>query len=217
MPEKKPKMLWFRFARFCCRHFCRLFFKFDVTGKENIPRDGAFIVISNHQSFLDPLFCGVEIKRLMFFMARDTLFKGFFGKILTSVNSIPVRRGEADLTAIKTIIQKLRDGYGVCLFPEATRSEDGKISAFKPGFGLLCRRGNAAIVPAMIDGAFECWPRHKKLFTIGSRITVRYGKPLTAEQLKNMSDKDLADNLTNILRKMQNNCRLELKKEPYTY
>ena len=187
-------------------------------GKENIPEEGAFLLVSNHQSFLDPVFCGIALKRPLYFLARDTLFKNwFFGWLISSVNTIPVRRGEADLSAMKKIIGKLKEGNGVCLFPEATRSSDGKIAPFKSGFGLLCRRGQAAVVPVVIDGAFECWPRHKKIFSPGGRIVVCYGKCITAEQVKKMSDKELAENLTDTLREMQTKIRIKQGKEPYNY
>jgi 1-acyl-sn-glycerol-3-phosphate acyltransferase len=154
----------------------------------------------------------------LYFLARDTLFRNwFFGRLISSVNTIPVKRGEADLGAMKTVISKLKEGNGVCLFPEGTRTRDGKIAAFKPGFGLLCRRGNAAVVPAVVDGAFECWPRHKKIFSPGGRISVCYGELITAEQVRNMSDRELADHLTEVLRIMQNDCRAKQGKEPYKY
>jgi len=218
MSEKKPKMIWFRIARWMCKVFCKLFFKMRFYGKENIPAEEAFLLISNHQSFLDPVFCGISFKGPMYFLARHTLFKNkFFGGLIASVNTIPVRRGEADLSAMKTVISKLKAGNGVCLFPEATRSRDGKISAFKPGFGLLCRRGGAGIVPAVVDGAFECWPRDKKLPSIGAKIIVQYGEYVTAEQIKKMNDRELAEKLTDTLRRMQNDCRIKQGKEPYDY
>ncbi|MHC4070276.1 MAG: lysophospholipid acyltransferase family protein [Planctomycetota bacterium] len=201
-----------------CRIFCRLFLRLRVYGRENVPGQGALVLVSNHQSFLDPIFCGVPLKRPLYFLARDTLFTNkFFGWLISSVNTIPVRRGQADLSAIKTIITKLKEGNGVCLFPEATRTSDGKITPFKPGFGLLCRRGEAAVVPVAIDGAFECWPRHKKMFSPGKKITVCYGECITAEQVKNMNDRQLAENLTNTLRQMQNDCRMRHGKEPLKY
>jgi len=92
-PKKLPKMRWFRFARYMCRIFCGLFFRMRFYGLENIPQQGALLLISNHQSFLDPLFCGIRTGRPLFFLARDTLFKNwFFGPLLASVNAIPVRR-----------------------------------------------------------------------------------------------------------------------------
>ena len=187
-------------------------------GLENIPTEGAFLLISNHQSFLDPLFCGINTGRPLFFLARDTLFKNwFFGPLLVSVNAIAVRRGEADLGAIKKVIAKLKEGRGVCLFPEGTRTRDGKIAAFKPGLGLLCRRGSAAIVPVVVDGAFECWPRHKKIFSPGAEITVAYGKMNTADEISAISDEQLAEKLTATMRQMQKDYRVKHNKKPYDY
>ncbi len=218
MPEKKNKMIWFRFARWLCKIFCLLFFKFRILGRENVPGDGPLILVSNHQSFLDPVFCGIFLKRPLYFLARDTLFRNrFFGWLISSVNTIPVRRGQADLTAVKTIIGKLRQGGGVCLFPEGTRTSDGGISPFKAGVGILCRRGGATVLPVLIDGAFECWPRHKKIFTPGAKITVQYGKGISQEQVKKMNDRELAELLTETLRRMQTESRKERGKKPYDY
>jgi len=218
MLKERLNAAWFYVARLACRIFCWLFFSLRVFGRENIPGQGAFLLVSNHQSFLDPLFCGVRIKRHLCFFARSSLFgHWFFGRLLSSVNAIPVRRGQADLGAIKKIIGKLKQGKGLCLFPEATRTSDGKIAAFKPGFGLLCRRGNAAVVPVVIDGAFEAWPRHKKLFSPGRKIVVCYGQCMPAEEVKKISDRELAEKLTATLRQMQNDCRKRQGKEPYDY
>lgn len=217
MAKANERMLWFRFARMLCRIFCRLFLRLRVYNKENVPKQGAFLLVCNHQSFFDPVICGIRLKRPLFFLARDTLFKGLFGKLISSVNSIPVRRDEADLGAIKKIISKLKAGYGVCLFPEGTRTKDGKISPFKPGLGLLCRRGGATVVPVLVDGAFECWPRDKKLFSPWSKISVVYGEAITAEQVKQMGDKQFAEKLTNTLRQIQKDCREKNGKTPLDY
>ncbi|MHC4075245.1 MAG: lysophospholipid acyltransferase family protein [Planctomycetota bacterium] len=218
MSTENKSMRWYWFATTLCRWFCRFFLRLRYYGLENIPVNGGVVLISNHQSFLDPVFCGIELKRPLYFLARDSLFTdSFTGRLITSLNTIPVRRGQADLTAMKNVIGKLKAGFGVCLFPEATRTRDGKISPFKPGFGLVCRRGNAAVVPVVIEGAFECWPRHKKMPALGSKISICYGQAIPAEQIKTMTDRELADKLTAKLRQMQNDCRARMGKEPIKY
>ena len=212
-----PKMLWPRFARWLCKIFCRIFFRLHPAGRENIPDYGPLVLICNHQSFLDPVLCGIFVKRPLYYLARDTLFRGLFGRLLVSIQTIPVKRGEADLAAMRIVIGKLKAGHGVCLFPEGTRTSDGKITAFRPGFGLLCRRGNAAIVPVLMEGAYEAWPRNKKLFSPGGRICVQYGKCIPAAEVKKMDDKALAERLTDALRKMQNDCRVKQGKQPFDY
>ena len=195
-----------------------LLFRVRTYGRDNIPEKGAFILISNHQSYLDPMLCGGPIKRHLSFLARESLFNHWlFGRMISSVGTIPVKLGEADISAMRKIINVLKQDRGVCLFPEGTRSHDGKITALKPGLGLLCRRGGAAVVPVVIEGAFECWPRHKKIFSPGGSIWVQYGKAISAEQAKNMGDGKLAEVLTNTLRQMQNQIRVKHGKKPYDY
>ena len=123
------------------------------------------------------------ITRPCCFAARDTLFKiPIFGRIVHSVNAIPIRRGQADLTAMRMFVERLKDGYGLVLYPEGTRTQDGKIAEIKPGFSLLARRASVPIIPSVIDGAYECWPKHKKLFSPG-KVFVNYGVPIPPEKI----------------------------------
>ena len=217
MLKETLKARWFALARWVCRVFCILFFRLRTYGRENIPATGPFILVGNHQSYLDPIFCGAPVKRHMYFLARHSLFDNqFLAALLASVNTIPVKREKAEPSAIKEVIGKLKQGRGLCLFPEGTRTADGKIAPFRPGLGLLCRRTGAALVPVLIDGAFECWPRHKKIFSPGP-ITVRYGRAITTEKLKTISDRELAELLTDTLRRMQTNYRKNHGKKPYNY
>lgn len=194
-----------------------MFFRLRVYGRENVPSKGAFLLVSNHQSYLDPIFCGVPLGRQLSFLARESLFSNWlFGPLISSVNAIPLKLGQADTSAMRKVIRRLKEGRGVCLFPEGTRTSDGRITAFKPGFGLLCRRGGAAVVPVVVDGAFECWPRHKKIFSGGS-VSVWYGQAITAEQATDMGDDKLAEALTDTLRRMQTECRTRQGKKPYDY
>jgi 1-acyl-sn-glycerol-3-phosphate acyltransferase len=166
---------------------------------------------------MDPVFCGISVKRHVTYMARDTLFKNwFFGPLIASVNAIPISRDKPEIAVMRLVIDRLREGAAVCLFPEGTRTEDGRITPFKPGFGLLCRRSKAAVVPVLIDGAFECWPRHRKLFRPGT-IAVQFGKPLEPAQIAAMTNEQLADTVTQTLRQMQHEVRRKQGKPPYDY
>jgi len=209
--------IWFEIARWVCRIFCILFFDLRVYGRENIPKQEGFILVSNHQSFLDPLFCGVGMFRHLNFLGRDSLFSNrFFSMILSSVNTIPVRRGEADLSALREVIGRLRAGQGLCLYPEGTRSVDGRIGKLRGGFGLLSRRSGAVLVPTLVEGAFECWPKGKRLFSTG-RIVVCYSEPLSAKLVKSMNDKELVGLVTGRLRELQRDYREKEGREPFDY
>jgi len=216
--RKKLKAIWYHLARLMCCLFFRVFFRVRVYGKENIPRKGPFLLISNHQSYLDPVLCGMRVSKQLCFLARDSLFANrFFGSVIRSVNTIPVKRGSADVSAMRKIISRLREGYSVCLFPEGTRTSDGRVADFRPGFGLLSRRSGAPIVPMVIDGAFECWPRNKKFFSPWCEIDVCYGKCISADEVDKMSDRKLAESLTQTVRRMQTELRTRRGKEPFKY
>lgn len=215
--KEKLRSVWYELVSVVLTLLCKVFFRLRLFGRENIPKKGAFIIASNHQSYLDPILCGAPLRRQMHYLARESLFSNWFFRVLiTSVNTLPLKQGEGDLTTFRRVIELLKEGKGVCLFPEGTRTKDGRIEPFKPGLGLLCRRGNAAIVPTVIDGAFECWPRHKKMFSFGS-IWVQFGQAITAGQAKEMGDEKLAEHLTQTLRKLQNNLRIKHGKIPYNY
>jgi 1-acyl-sn-glycerol-3-phosphate acyltransferase len=217
MLKEKLKNSWHDLCRWLCKVFCRVFFSMQVSGLENVPLEEPFVLLCNHQSYLDPVFCGISLKRRLYYVARDSLFKNpIFGRLLLSVRVIPIQRGSADLSAIRKVIEKLKTGQPVCLFPEATRTSDGKISALKPGVGLLSRRSQSPVIPAVVEGAFECWPRNKKIFSPG-RIILCYGRPISAQEVKQLGDEGFAALLTDTLRKMQNECRVKQGKEPFDY
>ena len=209
---------WYELIRWFCRSVCAILFRWRCYDFENIPKEGPFLLVSNHQSFLDPIFVGSRPKRHICYLARDTLFNNwFFGPLIRTLYAIPVKRQHGDLGAMRKVIDVLKEGDGVCLFPEGTRTHDGRILPFQAGLGLLCRRGKASIVPVLIDGAYECWPRTQKLFKVGMPVTVHYGKAITAQEVKEMGDEKLAQHLTDTLRQMQNDSRIEKEIEPYNY
>jgi 1-acyl-sn-glycerol-3-phosphate acyltransferase len=217
MVRKYLKIAWYWLARFGCQVFCALVFRLRVQGRENVPKGGAYILAGNHQSYLDPVFCGVGIRRRLCFVARDSLFIFKpFGWLIHSLDAIPIARDKPDLVAMRAIIARLKEGEAVCLYPEATRTADGKIVPFKAGFGLLCRRSDAPVVPVLVDGAFEAWPRQKRFFRPGL-VTIWYGPLVPAAQMQAMSNEELADHLTAILRQMQNECRQKQGKKLYDY
>jgi 1-acyl-sn-glycerol-3-phosphate acyltransferase len=194
-----------------------LFFQPRAFNKHRIPKKGGFLLLSNHQSFLDPMLNANPITRPCCFAARDSLFKvPVFGKIVHSVNAIPIKRGHADLTAMRLFVDRLKDGNGLVLYPEGTRTLNGKIAEIKPGFSLLARRANVPIIPSVIDGAYECWPKKQKLFSPG-RVYVNYGPPIPPDKVAALGDREFARYLTKVLRDMQTELRLKVGKKPFDY
>ena len=214
--DKIKRFVYWHIRMFLVVSF-RAVYRTRFFGTENVPREGAVLLLCNHQSYLDPLLCGTGVNRYVGYVARDTLYKSKLYRFLTaSVDIISIRRGEADVAAMKAIINRLKSGSAVVLFPEATRSLDGRISAIKPGFGLLSRRGKAVVIPVVIDGAFECWPRNRSLPSL-KKLAICYGEPIAPERIKELGDEAFAGELTDILRRMQSELRAKTGKEPYDY
>jgi 1-acyl-sn-glycerol-3-phosphate acyltransferase len=157
-----------------------MFFRGEVTGVENLPRTGGFLIAANHASFLDPPFIGSQVPRQICFFARKTLWKpGFASWWLDTVGTIPVDRdGGQDISAIKRVLRALKHDKGLILFPEGTRSPDGRLHAPKAGVGLICCRAQVPVVPARIFGSFEAFGKGVKLPRLGTRVTVVFGEPI---------------------------------------
>jgi 1-acyl-sn-glycerol-3-phosphate acyltransferase len=171
-----------------------LLFRLHVRGQGMIPRSGGVLLVTNHQSFLDPWLMGIAPGRQVHYMARDTLYKGgFLHWLMELLNAFPVKRGTADLGAIRMAVERLDKGYVVNVFPEGTRSEDGAIGTVAPGVSLILHRTKkpVQVMPVVIDGAFEAWPRKAKYPKMGV-IRMAFGKPMTAEEWRGMSAEELA-------------------------
>jgi len=185
LPERDfvPLRLWWRFCRFWVFWPFLLLFRAHVVNVSRVPRRGRVILACNHQSFFDPVFATIALTRESSYLARDSLFNNrWFGWLIRSLNAIPVRRGQADVGAIKEMLRRLLAGYVVVAFPEATRTHDGSIGPMRPGVVLLAQKARATIVPVCIEGAFEAWPRRQLLPRPG-RVTVMYGEPFSPEEL----------------------------------
>ncbi|HZP58797.1 MAG TPA: lysophospholipid acyltransferase family protein [Opitutaceae bacterium] len=164
----------------CCVY--EAFFRGEVTGQEYIPARGGFILAANHASFLDPPFVGCQIPRQLAFFARKTLWKpGLAAWWLDAVGTIPVDRdGGTDVAAIKRVLQTLRDGRPIIMFPESTRSRDGRLQPAKPGVGLFACRAGVPVLPARIFGSFEALGRSGRL-RLGTPLHVTFGPVLPPE------------------------------------
>ncbi len=143
-----------------------------------MPRQGGVILAANHQSFLDPPAVGLALSRQVYFVARSSLFKGpllkwWFG----AQHAVPIERGTSDLAAIRLVVDILRQGNGLVLFPEGTRTEDGSVGAFQAGFALIAARARVPVVPVGVDGAFRAWPRRQRVPEWGT-MHVAYGEPV---------------------------------------
>jgi 1-acyl-sn-glycerol-3-phosphate acyltransferase len=170
------------FCHYVFRVIYDIAFRGEVAGLENLPKDGAFILASNHASHLDPPIVGSLIPHQVCFFARKTLWKpGFASWWLNTVGTIPVDRdGGSDVSAIKRVLQALKNDKVIILFPEGTRSPDGNLQSAKAGVGMLACRTRVPVVPARIFGSFDAFGRSGKV-RLPTPVTVVYGKPISPD------------------------------------
>lgn len=177
-------------AQTLCRGAYELLFQGRAIGLNHVPQDGPVLLLSNHQSFLDPVLVALSIPRECAFMARDTLFENpRFSQLIRYLNAFPVKRGTADIGAIKESLRRLKRGEALVAFPEGTRTPDGSVGTMQPGAILLARKSSAPIVPVNIHGAYELWPRTAKRPRLGP-LCVTYGQALSTSDLATMTDEE---------------------------
>ena len=166
--------------RFCCllsRGIAKTVFSYRAYGQENIIEEGPAIMAANHQSYLDPPLVGITCRNELYYLARKTLFeKKLIGLLISHVNALPVDLSRGDLTAVRSIINLLKAGHRTVIFPEGTRSRDGKIQPARPGIGMIIAKTLVPVVPMRIFGSFEAWPKGGKLRP--HQLTVVVGKPI---------------------------------------
>ena len=163
--------------------FFSTFYDYTLTGTHHIPPKTSVIVASNHVSFYDPPVVGGQVTRQLHYFARDTLFTGILGKIISSIGTIPVNRDAADMKSLKAIFRVLKNNGAIVIFPEGTRSSDGRLSTSKPGAGMIACKSQATVVPARVFGTFDIWGRQKKLPSLDGSIHVCFGPPLAASEI----------------------------------
>ena len=179
----KRSFLWKLLQAFC-RIATTLLFDLKVHGKHHVPASGGVLVLANHQSYLDPILIAVQLRRPVSFMARSGLFTNrYFGWLIRNLHAFPVRQGEGDVGAIRETVRRLQDGHVLNIYPEGSRTEDGELQRIEPGAALVVRKAGVPIVPAVIDGSFQAWPKTKRMFR-QYPIRVLYGPPMHLSHLK---------------------------------
>lgn len=172
--------------QFVMQNIFTFWFRYRARGLEKIPRGGALLLI-NHQSFLDPLFVGVGMRRPVSYLARDSLFRvPLLGWILRNTYVMPISRESAGTESLRLSIDRCRQGYLVGIFPEGTRTIDGSVGPFKPGFVAIARRCGVPVIPVGVAGAFEAYPRTVR-FPRPGRIRVVFGDPVPPDEVLQLS------------------------------
>lgn len=179
----RPGPVW-KSARTLVRIWSSLWFDLKVWGLNNVPRTGGALIVSNHQSFLDPALLGARLPRSMSYMAKSELFENrLLSWLIRSLGAFPVRQGAGDIRAIKETVQRLQEGRILNIFPEGSRTENGQIMPMQPGVALVARKAGVPIIPAAIIGSYEAWPKGTTMFRMHP-IRIAYGPPLDMRGMK---------------------------------
>ncbi|MEG0570823.1 MAG: lysophospholipid acyltransferase family protein [Oscillospiraceae bacterium] len=174
-------MSFYTVGRNVCHFLMNFILKIEITGQENIPVGKGFVLASNHRSFYDPVLLGIKCKPQLFFMAKAELFEHkIFGYLIKKVGAFPVSRGKGDNSAIENAINIVKSDRVLAIFPEGTRSKDGKLLRGKSGAIVIAAKTKSDIVPAAISFTKRKWLR--------TVARVKYGKPITFEELGVYSD-----------------------------
>ncbi|MEG0615668.1 MAG: lysophospholipid acyltransferase family protein [Oscillospiraceae bacterium] len=157
----------------------RCMYNVHYEGPENIPQDRTCVYASNHRSYTDPILISLAVKKRFAYMAKEELFQKniFFTALIKFMGAFPVVRGKGDTKVIDTSIEKLEGGRNLVIFPEGTRSYDGKVGKGKSGVALIAAQSGRDVVPVGIVFEGEKLKFRKK-------VTVKYGKPIKAEDLQ---------------------------------
>lgn len=170
-------------GKFLSASVCKVFGRWEVIGRENIPEKGGVMLCGNHVSYIDPPALGAGATRPVHFMAKLELFRiPVLGFLIRHVGAFPVKRGTADRSALKKAVELLKNGEIVGMFPEGTRSLDGKLKPPEPGVGMIALRARVPVVPVALVNTEKLLPPHSFLFKF-SRVKVVYGKPVALDDM----------------------------------
>lgn len=170
------------------RIYCGIVHPVRVTGKENLPKEGGFMMCVNHISFLDPVITVLYVKRHIRFMGKKELFSNkIVAGVLNAVGAFPVDRGRADLAAIREAIKTLTTGQCLGIFPQGTRSADNEHTQMHGGAALIVQRAGTPVVPMYIDGPYKYF--RKTDVVIGKPIDLSaFGKKTDAQTIAQITD-----------------------------
>jgi len=162
--------------------FACFFVKYEIEGEENllslIKDNKGALLASNHISNLDPVLYMLVRAANIRFLAKNSLFRvPVLGWCMRKCGQLSVNRAAPDAKAIRTALERIKNGQILCIFPEGTRSADGNLREGKPGSAMIAFKSNAIVVPAAIWGSHKILPKNKFVPRV-SRVKIKIGAPI---------------------------------------
>jgi 1-acyl-sn-glycerol-3-phosphate acyltransferase len=209
------RVLWWHLLHFICFLWFVPMYRFRAWGVKRVPEEGPLLVVSNHQSFFDPIIVGLGAhKRQFYALARSGLFKNkVLSWLIRSLNAVPVEQDGGDSRALRQCASVLKDGHALLVFPEGSRTLSGRVEPFAPGTMLLLKRAKPTVLPVALEGAYAVWPRGQTLPKLTGRIGVMYGEPIAADELLKMGSDEALQMLRQRIQTMQDDLAERLARE----
>jgi 1-acyl-sn-glycerol-3-phosphate acyltransferase len=174
----------YRFAQLLVRSLWPLMGRLEAEGLEHIPEHGPFILIANHQSYLDPILLQAIVKRPVHTMSKSTQFNDpITGGIVKALKGFPVRRFQVDPQAVRLALRVLDQEEGLGIYIEGERTWDGRLQPPRLGTIRLILKAGVPVVPVGISGAYEIWPRWSRPRLRRATMTFRFGRPMSFPKL----------------------------------
>jgi 1-acyl-sn-glycerol-3-phosphate acyltransferase len=174
-----------------------------VWHKKRLPQGGPMLLVSNHQSHMDPPLVGMAVGDPCTYLARHDLFKvPGLSWLIRRLGAVPIDR-ETGKDGLAAVLDLLAQGKRVIMFPEGTRTPDGELQPIKPGVALLVKKAKCPVVPVGVVGAYHCWPKKQVLpvpaplgvFGPGRPLGVSFGEPLPAGYYSRMPREQIVADL----------------------
>ena len=190
----------------------RFYFRWRAFNAERVPLTGPVILACNHESFIDPPLVGAALTREINYLARENLFRfPVLGAVLRSWHVVPVNREGGGAKGLKAILDRLLTGGAIILFPEGTRTRDGRLQPARAGIGLTVIKSSAPVVPARVFGTFRAYGRHMH-FPCPRRVAVKFGRPMLFGELRAEANTCSKDRLKRIYQQVADELMSEIGK-----
>ena len=200
--QARRPMKTYEIGKAICRWvLAPLLTRMHVEGRDNIPKEGPFFLVPNHQSILDPLMIQAFCSRRVHSMTKSTQFGSpVMYWLLPRIGAFPARRYRTDPQCVRTVLRLLEDGEGVGIYAEGERSWDGRMQPFRRGTIRLILKAGVPIIPVGITGSYDVWPRWSKRPRRAS-VRIRYGEPIELGRHDDRAERETAvESTTTLLR-----------------
>lgn len=190
---KRPEMpALYRFSCWLVRTVWSWFGGVTVTGLEHIPAAGPFMILPNHQSYLETMLIPAVMPRPIYAMAKSTQFNApFFGWYMAKIFAFPVRRFEIDPQAVRFMLHRFGEGHGAMIFIEGERTWDGVVQPGRLGVARIALKTGVPVIPCRVEGAFEAWPRWSSTPQRGN-VKITFGAPLVLPKTGSRAEREAA-------------------------